>query len=302
MSIRFDGRVAIVTGAGNGLGRSHALAFAARGAKVVVNDLGGARDGRGGSLTAAESVVEEIKKAGGDAMANGASVTDVNAVGGMVADALKVWGRVDILVNNAGILRDKTFGKMEIDDFRAVIDVHLMGGVICSKAVWDAMREQNYGRIVVTTSSSGLYGNFGQSNYAAAKMGLIGLMQTLALEGAKNDIRCNAIAPTATTRMTDDILPAQILQYFKPERVTPAVLYLASEKAPTRTILTAGAGTYGAANVTMTQGKHIGDGDDALEQIAAHFDTIASRTGDTVPKSGAEQSQNELAKRGVKLS
>ncbi|NOU07720.1 MAG: SDR family oxidoreductase [Hyphomicrobiaceae bacterium] len=302
MSIRFDGRVAIITGAGNGLGRSHALAFAARGAKVVVNDLGGARDGRGGSLSSAEHVVEEIKKAGGTAIANGASVTDPKAVEGMVADALKAWGRVDILVNNAGILRDKSFAKMEIDDFRAVIDVHLMGGVICSKAVWNAMREQNYGRIVMTTSSSGLYGNFGQSNYAAAKMALIGLMQTLALEGAKNDVRCNAIAPTATTRMTDDILPGQILQYFKPEYVTPAVLFMASEKAPTRTIMTAGAGTYGTAHVTMTGGMHLGDGADTPEKIAANFATISDRSCEVVPKSGAEQSQNELAKRGVQLS
>ncbi|MGE3066971.1 MAG: SDR family NAD(P)-dependent oxidoreductase, partial [Hyphomicrobiaceae bacterium] len=206
MAIDFKGRVAIVTGAGNGLGRQHALALAARGAKVVVNDFGGARDGSGGSLSAAEQVVAEIKAAGGEAMADGCSVTDFAGVTAMVANALKAWGRVDILVNNAGILRDKSFAKMELDDFRRVIDVHLMGAVHCTKAVWDTMRAQNYGRIVMTTSSSGLYGNFGQSNYGAAKMAVVGLMQVLSLEGAKNNIHVNCLAPTAATRMTEDIL------------------------------------------------------------------------------------------------
>ncbi|HRK17960.1 MAG TPA: SDR family NAD(P)-dependent oxidoreductase [Hyphomicrobiaceae bacterium] len=301
MSIRFDGRVAIVTGAGNGLGRSHALQLAARGAKVVINDLGGARDGSGSSLSAAEKVVEEIRAAGGEAMANGASVTDEKAVADMVDAALKAWGRVDILVNNAGILRDKSFGKMSLEDFHAVIEVHLMGGAICSHAVWNVMREQNYGRIVMTTSSSGLYGNFGQSNYAAAKMGLVGLMQTLSLEGAKNDIRVNCLAPTAMTRMTGDILPPAITDHFKPEFVTPAVLFLVSEKAPNRCIMTAGAGTFAVANVTMTQGLALGTGADTVEKIAARFDGLADRAGEIVPGSGVEQSQNELTKRGVKL-
>ena len=179
MTMRFDGRVAIVTGAGGGLGRQHALALAARGARVVVNDLGGTVDGNGGTPKAAQAVVDEIRAAGGEAIANGASVTDAPAVQAMVEQALAAWGRVDILVNNAGILRDKSFGKMTLDDFRLVVDVHLMGAVNCTKAVWETMRAQNYGRIVMTTSSSGLYGNFGQANYGAAKMALVGLMQTL---------------------------------------------------------------------------------------------------------------------------
>ena len=199
MPLRFDNRVAIVTGAGGGLGREHALALAARGAKVVVNDLGGARDGSGGSSSAAEAVVAEIKAAGGEALANGASVTEADAVQTMIDQALDRWGRIDILVNNAGVLRDKSFAKMTLEDFRFVVDVHLMGAVNCTKAVWESMRERNYGRIVMTTSSSGLYGNFGQSNYGAAKMALVGLMQTLAIEGAKNDIRVNCLAPTAHT-------------------------------------------------------------------------------------------------------
>ena len=302
MTLRFDGRVAIITGAGNGLGRQHAMALAQRGAKVVINDLGGARDGSGGSLNAAQQVVAEIKAAGGTAMANGASVTDSKAVEAMIAETLAAWGRVDILVNNAGILRDKSFAKMSLEEFRAVVDVHLMGAVICSKAVWEPMRTQNYGRIVMTTSSSGLYGNFGQSNYGVAKMALVGLMQTLSIEGAKNNIHVNCLAPTATTRMTDDILPGAMLEHFKVEYVTPAVVYLVSDQAPTRVILTAGAGTFATANVTMTDGMHLGHDAQTPEKIAASFQQIAARAGEIVPKSGAEQGQNELAKRGVKPS
>ena len=216
MTMRFDGQVAIVTGAGGGLGREHALALAARGARVVINDLGGARDGSGGSATAAEAVVAEIEAAGGEAMANAASVTDAAAVQAMVDQVMARWGRIDILVNNAGVLRDKSFAKMEIEDFRFVVDVHLMGAVNCTKAVWEIMRGQNYGRIVMTTSSSGLYGNFGQSNYGAAKMALVGLMQTLSIEGAKNDIRVNCLAPTAHTRMTEDLGAALPLEALAP--------------------------------------------------------------------------------------
>ena len=212
MTLDFTGRVAIVTGAGGGLGREHALALAKRGAKVVVNDLGGARDGSGSSVTAAESVVQEIRAAGGEAIASAASVTDFSAVQDMVGAAMEQWGRVDVLINNAGILRDKSFAKMELDDFRTVMEVHLMGAVHCCKAVWPVMTEQKYGRIVMTTSSSGLFGNFGQSNYGAAKMALVGLMQTLALEGAKYDIRVNSLAPTAATRMTESLFPAEFLQ------------------------------------------------------------------------------------------
>jgi NAD(P)-dependent dehydrogenase (short-subunit alcohol dehydrogenase family) len=299
MSLRFDGRVAIVTGAGNGLGRQHALALAARGAKVVINDLGGARDGTGGSLSAAESVVAEITAAGGQAIADGASVTDAKAVEAMVARALKSFGRVDILINNAGILRDKSFAKMTLDDVRTILDVHVMGAVICTKAVWDTMRTQNYGRILMTTSSSGLYGNFGQSNYSAAKMAVVGLMQTLSIEGAKNGIHVNCLAPTATTRMTTDVLPDQMQDHFKPEYVTPAAIYLVSEQAPTRMIMNAGAGTFAATNITLTQGLHLGHAADTPEQIATHIAEIAARAGDTIPKSAADQGANELSKRGV---
>ena len=299
MTLRFDGRVAIVTGAGNGLGRQHALALASRGAKVVINDLGGARDGSGESLSAAQKVVSEITAAGGVAIASGASVTDAGGVERMVADTLSAYGRVDILINNAGILRDKSFAKMSIEEFRAVIDVHLMGAMICSKAVWEAMRTQNYGRIVMTTSSSGLYGNFGQSNYGAAKMAVVGLMQTLSIEGAKNGIHVNCLAPTATTRMTDDILPGAMQDHFKAEYVTPAVVFLASEQAPTRCILTAGAGTFASANVTLTGGVHLGFDAETPEKIAAQFGAITARDAEVVPKSGAEQGGNELAKRGV---
>jgi NAD(P)-dependent dehydrogenase (short-subunit alcohol dehydrogenase family) len=293
--IRFDGKVAIVTGAGGGLGRAHALALAARGAKVVVNDLGVARDGSGGSHSPAEAVVAEIEAAGGEAMANGASVTDFEAVKAMVAEATDRWGSVDILVNNAGVLRDKTFAKMEIEDFRFVVDVHLMGAVNCTKAVWDGMRERNYGRIVMTTSSSGLYGNFGQSNYGAAKMALVGFMQTLSIEGAKNDIRVNCLAPTAHTRMTEDLGAALPLDHLGPELVTPGLLYLVSQDAPTRCILGAGAGGFERAYVTLTQGIRV-VGDDAPEQIAARFAEISDRTDEIVPEMGAAQGMIELSK------
>ena len=298
MSLDFKGRVAIVTGAGGGLGRQHALALAARGAKVVVNDLGGARDGAvgTGSVTAAQAVVEEIRAAGGEAMANGASVTDFAAVQTMVAEAMAKWGRVDILVNNAGILRDKSFAKMEIADFALVVDVHLMGAVNCSKAVWVIMNEQKYGRIVMTTSSSGLYGNFGQANYGAAKMALVGLMQTLSIEGAKNNIRVNCLAPTAATRMTEGLMSEEVLTALKPEAVVPAMLVLVAENAPTRTILCAGAGTFEAAHITMTQGVHIGLSEDAPELLAEKLAEVTNRQGDTVPMSGGAQGTNEIGK------
>ncbi|MFI4930298.1 MAG: SDR family NAD(P)-dependent oxidoreductase [Burkholderiales bacterium] len=295
MSISFDGRVAIVTGAGGGLGRQHALALAARGAKVIVNDFGRPASEGSEQGNAADAVVAEIRAAGGTALANHASVTDEAAVNHMVRDTLAAWGRVDILVNNAGILRDKSFGKMTLDDFRAVVDVHLMGAVVCTHAVWNTMRAQQYGRVVMTTSSSGLYGNFGQANYGAAKMALVGLMQTLAIEGAKDDIRVNCLAPTAATRMTEGLLQPQMLQLLTPESVTPGLLYLVSQDAPTRTILCAGAGTFARAHVTLTPGLHIGNGADAAERVAAHFAEICSRAGESVPNSGAAQSHNELA-------
>jgi NAD(P)-dependent dehydrogenase (short-subunit alcohol dehydrogenase family) len=296
MHLDFKGRVAIVTGAGGGLGRQHALALAARGAKVVVNDLGGARDGSGGSLSAAESVVAEIRAAGGEAIANGASVTDFEAVQAMVQQAMDAWGRVDILVNNAGILRDKSFAKMDIADFRTVVDVHLMGAVHCCKAVWPHMNEQKYGRILMTTSSSGLYGNFGQSNYGAAKLALVGLMQTLALEGAKNNIHVNSLAPTAATRMTEGLMPPQVLAALKPEAVVPAMLVLVSEDAPTRTTLCAGAGSVEAAHITLTQGAWIGLDAQAPETLAANLRQVLARAGDMVPESGAAQGSQEVTR------
>jgi len=295
-SIDFKGRVAIVTGAGGGLGRQHALALAARGAKVVVNDLGGARDGSGGSVGAAQAVVDEIQAAGGVAIANGASVTEFEAVQAMVQQAVDAWGRVDILVNNAGILRDKSFSKMELADFQLVVDVHLMGAVNCTKAVWALMNAQKYGRIVMTTSSSGLYGNFGQSNYGAAKLALVGLMQTLSIEGAKNDIRVNCLAPTAATRMTEDLFPKDMLEAFQPEAVVPAMLVLAAQDAPNRTILCAGAGVFEAAHITLTQGAWLGSGPDAAEQLAARLAEVTAREGEAVPQSGAAQGSNEVAK------
>ncbi|MFZ6688084.1 SDR family NAD(P)-dependent oxidoreductase [Undibacterium sp. SXout11W] len=301
MTIDFKGRVAIVTGAGGGLGREHALALAARGAKVVVNDLGGARDGSGSSLTAAQAVVEEIRAAGGEAIANGASVTDFAAVQAMVTETIAQWGRVDILINNAGILRDKSFAKMDIDDFKLVMDVHLMGAVHCCKAVWPVMTEQKYGRIVMTTSSSGLYGNFGQSNYGAAKLALVGLMQTLSLEGAKYDIRVNSLAPTAATRMTESLFPAEFLQALKASDVVPAMLVLAAQDAPTRAILCAGAGSFEAANITLTPGIWVGRGQDAPEQLAARLAEVRLREGETVPESGTAQGHLELSKAMSKM-
>ena len=296
MSVRFEGRVAIVTGAGGGLGRQHALALAARGAKVVVNDFGGALNGGGGAASAAEKVAHEIRAAGGEAIADHASVTDCPAVEAMVAQAMAEWGRIDVLVNNAGILRDKSFAKMELEDFRAVLDVHLMGAVHCTKAVWEIMRQQQYGRIVMTTSSSGLYGNFGQANYGAAKMALVGLMQTLSLEGAKHNIRVNCVAPTAATRMTETIFSEELLALFAPEAVTPAVLALAGEDAPTRAILAAGAGGFERAYVTLTRGVFIPPVDDAAEQVMANLAAISGRSDEFVPESGAEQGTLETDK------
>ena len=296
MQLDFKGRVAIVTGAGGGLGRAHALALAARGARVLVNDLGGGVHGEGGSVSAAQKVVDEIRAAGGEALANGASVTDFEAVQAMVGQAIDAWGRVDVLVNNAGILRDKSFAKMEMQDFRTVVDVHLMGAAHCCKAVWPHMVAQEYGRIVMTTSSTGLYGNFGQSNYGAAKLALVGLMQTLALEGAKHHIHVTALAPTAATRMTEGLMPAEVLAMLLPEAVVPAMLVLAHETAPTRTTLCAGAGSFEAAHVTMTQGIYVGTGPDAPEQLAARLAEVTARAGDTVPGSGAAQGALEVQK------
>ena len=296
MSIDFKGRVAIVTGAGGGLGKQHALALAARGAKVLVNDLGGDVRGVGGSVSAAQAVVDEIRAAGGEAMANGASVTDFEAVKAMVQQAVDAWGRVDILVNNAGILRDKSFAKMELADFKLVMDVHVMGAVHCTKAVWPIMQAQNFGRVVMTTSSSGLYGNFGQANYGAAKMALAGLMQTLSIEGEKNNIRVNCLAPTAATRMTEGLMPEAVLQALDPSAVVPAMLVMASDDAPNRTIICAGAGSFEVAHITLTQGVHLGTGPDTAERLLASMTQVTDRQGETVPRSGSEQGALEVGK------
>jgi NAD(P)-dependent dehydrogenase (short-subunit alcohol dehydrogenase family) len=278
MTINFGGRVAIVTGAGGGLGRCHALELARRGAKVVVNDLGGAMDGTGGSSEAARKVVEEIRAAGGEAIANGGSVSDPAGARSMVQGAMEAWGRVDILINNAGILRDKSFSKMSVEDFRAVLDVHLMGAMFCTREVWPIMREQNYGRIVMTTSPSGLYGNFGQTNYGAAKLALVGFMNTLKIEGAKNNVYTNAIAPVAATRMTESLMPAEALKRLGPELVTPAVLYLCSEQAPNGVVMQAAGGRYSIACIVENAGVDLG-ADASVDDIAANYARIADLTG-----------------------
>ena len=278
MSISFEGQVAIVTGAGGGLGRSHALELARRGAKVVVNDLGGAMDGTGGSSEAAEKVVSEIKESGGEAISNGGSVSDRNGAKSMVDDAMEAWGRVDILINNAGILRDKSFSKIELDDFQVVVDVHLMGAVYCTHAVWPIMREQNYGRILMTTSPTGLYGNFGQTNYGAAKLAQVGFMNSLKIEGAKNNIYTNTIAPIAATRMTESLIPEAVHSKLAPESVTPAALFLVSEEAPNGVIMQAEGGRFSVASIVENTGAQLGV-DATPEDIASNYDMISDLEG-----------------------
>jgi NAD(P)-dependent dehydrogenase (short-subunit alcohol dehydrogenase family) len=284
------GRIAIVTGAGGGLGRAHAHYLARMNARVVVNDV--AQD-------AANRVAAEIEAAGGEAIGIAASVCDEVAVAAMVDETRTRWGRIDILVNNAGILRDKSFAKMTIDDFRVVIEVHLMGAAICTKAVWEIMREQRYGRVVMTTSSSGLWGNFGQANYGAAKMALVGLMQTLGLEGEKHDIRVNCLAPTAATQMTNGILSETSLDLLGPELVSPALLALVSEDSPNRAILCAGAGHFARAGVSLSQGKLIGSGANVGEQVIRDWADIADRAGEVFPSYGFAQAERELASAGT---
>jgi len=290
MTMRFDGRVAIVTGAGQGLGRSHALVLAARGAKVVVNDLG--RDGAPSPAT--RGVVAEIEAAGGEAMANGADVTDAGQVAAMVGAAEARWGKVDVLVNNAGVLRDKTFGKMELADFELVVRVHLIGSAIVTRAVWNGMRERGYGRIVLTSSASGLYGNFGQANYGAAKAGMIGLMNVLHLEGRKYDIRVNALAPTAATAMTEGLLPPDAAAVLTPQSVSAAVLFLASEDAPSRVIMGAGAGVFAVTHIAETPGVYLDEAERTPERIAARFDEIADRAT-AAPLDNALQQTSKFA-------
>ena len=279
MSLDFKDKVAIVTGSGNGIGKGYALELAKRGAKVVVNDLGGTVDGSGGSLSAADAVVQEIEAGGGEAMANGANVAKQEDVKAMVEATMEKWGRVDILINNAGILRDKSFGKMEWSDFEAVINVHLLGSALCAHSVFPIMKEQEFGRIVMTSSSSGLFGNFGQTNYAAAKMGVVGLMNTLKLEGAKYNVHTNSIAPTATTRMTEHLFPAEFAEKLDPKYIIPAVIFLASEKAPNGEILEAGGGVVANTYVMETMGKYFGtDENFTAEAVANHWAEIADTT------------------------
>ena len=294
MSIRLEGQVAIVTGAGQGLGRSHAVALAKRGAKVVVNDLADAS----GKSAHADAVVTEIEAAGGEAMSHGANVAEFSQVEDMVKQTMSKWGRVDILINNAGILRDKTFAKMSLDDFRLVVEVHLMGSVNCSKAVWDIMREQNYGRIVFTSSSSGLYGNFGQANYGAAKMAMLGLMNTLHLEGMKNNIRVNCLAPTAGTAMTEGLLPEPVFKLLSPDVVSPAIIFLSGPEAPSRKVLCAGGGSFAIYKGFETEGANLLPADATPEGIATAWDTINDEAGMSEFTGGFEQT-GKFAKQGA---
>ncbi len=289
MSIRFDDQVAIVTGAGGGIGKEHALELARRGAKVVVNDLGGSVDGSGTS-DAAEAVVQEIKDAGGDAMANGASVTDLPAIQNMVKEVMDKWGRIDILVNNAGILRDKSFHNVTLDDFNLVMDVHFQGTLNCTHTIYPIMREQGYGRIVFTSSSSGVYGNFGQSNYGAAKMAIVGIMNTLKIEGQKYNVFSNSITPVAYTRMTEGLIPEDFGKNLQPEYVTPAVIYLSGKDAPNGVIIAAGAGVYARIITHETMGVSLGTGEDMTpENIAANWDTISDMHDARALQNGGEQ-------------
>jgi NAD(P)-dependent dehydrogenase (short-subunit alcohol dehydrogenase family) len=294
--ISFDGQVVIVTGAGAGLGRSHALQFAARGAKVVVNDFGGARDGSGGSTAAADAVVAEIEAAGGEAIANGADVSDYAAVEGMVLQTMEKWGRIDVLIANAGILLDRSFAKMEMDDFLKVINVHLVGTTNCARAVWPVMREQKYGRLVFTTSSSGMYGNFGQANYGAAKTGMIGLMNVLQIEGEKYGIQVNTLSPTAVTRMTEELFSGPAKDLLTPESISPGVLFLASKQGPKRTILCAGGGCFARTYLIETEGVILLGDDLTPEGVAREFDRISDMKGARALQGAFEQTQKYAEK------
>jgi NAD(P)-dependent dehydrogenase (short-subunit alcohol dehydrogenase family) len=305
MSVKFDDKVAIVTGGGIGLGREHALGLAKRGAKVVVNDLGVSQDGEGGSSASAQSVVAEIIAMGGEALAHGADVSDELQVKDMVQQTLDKWGRIDILINNAGILRDKTFSKMTLDDFRKVVDVHLMGTATVTHAVWPIMRKQSYGRIVLTSSSSGLYGNFGQSNYGAAKTAMVGLMNVLHHEGARDDIRVNILAPTATTRMTEELFSLEVGELLDPATITPGVLFLVSENAPSRIIMGAGGGSFAQTRIYETKGITLAGDDITPENVERHWEQIIDPAEQEMLSQAFEQTgkyaKNAAEKAGIKL-
>ena len=296
MSVSFEGQVAIVTGAGNGLGKSHALELAKRGAKVVINDLGASLDGQGSSSEAAKAVVAEITAAGGEAISHGANVANFEEVQDMVNKTMEKWGRVDVLINNAGILRDKSFSKMSIDEFQLILDVHVMGSVNCTKAVWDIMKEQDYGRIVMTTSSSGLYGNFGQSNYGAAKMAVVGLMNTLVLEGQKNNIHVNCLAPTAGTRMLEGLVPQEVIDTLTPSSVTAGALTLCHKDAPTRSILCAGGGGYASTHIFETDGVYIPVDDQNPEKVLENWEDIQNIETQKELKAGFAQTEKFMGK------
>ena len=297
MTISFKDKVAIVTGAGGGLGRCHALQFAERGAKVIVNDLGGSVDGSGGSSEAADKVVEEIKAMGGDAISNGSSVTDKAGVKKLVDDAMAAYGRIDILVNNAGVLRDKSFAKVTLDDFEFVVDVHMMGSVYCTKAVWPIMVEQKYGRIVMTSSSSGIFGNFGQSNYGSAKMGVVGLMNTLRIEGQKNNIKVNSLVPVAATRMTENLgMPDAVFDSLKPESVSPAVIFMASEDAPDGVMISAGAGVFAMAEIVHSEGIALKGDELNADMLAEKWSEASDMTNSKALRSGAEHTAHIFKK------
>ena len=297
MTISFKDKVAIITGAGGGLGRCHALQFAERGAKVIVNDLGGSVDGSGGSSEAADKVVDEIKAMGGDAISNGSSVTDKAGVKKLVDDAMAAYGRIDILVNNAGVLRDKSFAKVTLDDFEFVVDVHMMGSVYCTKAVWPIMVEQKYGRIVMTSSSSGIFGNFGQSNYGSAKMGVVGLMNTLRIEGQKNNIKVNSLVPVAATRMTENLgMPDAVFDSLKPESVSPAVIFMSSEDAPDGVMISAGAGVFAMAEIVHSEGIALKGDDLNADMLAEKWSEASDMTNGKALRSGAEHTAHIFKK------
>jgi NAD(P)-dependent dehydrogenase (short-subunit alcohol dehydrogenase family) len=294
MTIRFDNRVAIVTGAGNGLGRAHALLLASRGAKVVVNDPGGARDGRGGDHAAADKVVAEIKAAGGQAVPNYDSVADKEGAKNIVKTATDAFGTLDIVVNNAGILRDKSFPNMTMEDFDFVVQVHFLGTAYVTHAAWPILRQKAYGRVVVTSSNSGIYGNFGQTNYAGAKLALVGFVNALRLEGQKYNIMVNALAPVAGTRMTEDLMTPEVLAKMKPEFVSPMVAYLCSEQCQhTGDIWAAGAGYFSRIEYREGPGLRLGP-QATVDDVAANIEKIADLSTTVRYRTSSEEVQAVL--------